>query len=126
MRPKTDFTPLPELTAELEAKYFKKTASGEKSEKGEKPKLVPFFAAIRPSTLDAAGDPPQVVELAPAARERTHTGGTHATASEPITTDGAAAPTPRRTHKRRAHRKNTVTGAYNSVPSLSKVVSGKY
>ncbi len=129
MRPKGDFTPLPELTAELEDKYFKKTAAsekGEKSDKGEKPKLVPFYAAIRPSTLDAAGDPPQVVELAPAARERSHTGGTHATASEPVTADGAVAPAPPRTHKRRAHRKSTVTGAYNSVPSLSKIVSGKY
>jgi peptidoglycan-N-acetylglucosamine deacetylase len=123
MRPKTDFAPLPELTAQLEAKYNKKTASGEE---GEKHKLVPFYAAITPSTLAASDDTPQVVELAPAARERTHVGGTHATASEPVATDGIIAPAPKRTHKRRAHRKSTVTGSFSSIPSLSKAVSDQY
>jgi peptidoglycan/xylan/chitin deacetylase (PgdA/CDA1 family) len=122
LRSKSTFTPLPELTAQLEEKYGKKIAKDDA--KFEPPQ------AITVSTLAAVGEP-EVTELAPAARERTHAGGTHATASEPVVTatDGNAnaAPPHRRTRKRRAHRKRTVTGAYTgAVPSLSNVVSGKY
>jgi peptidoglycan-N-acetylglucosamine deacetylase len=123
LRSKSTFTPLPALTAELEAKLAKKEAKA-----GGKPKLVPFYEAIAPTTLASTGEP-DVTELAPAARERTHAGGTHATASEPVvtTTEGNATPPRQSTRKRRAHRKSTVTGAYSgSIPSLSKVVSGKY
>ena len=121
LRSKADFTPLPELTAELEAKRAK-TAS---AKEGEKPKLVPFYEAIVPSTLAAASEP-EVTELAPVARERTHTGGTHATANEPVA-DDAATPAPRpKVRKRRVHRKSTVTGGYNAIPNLSKAVSGQY
>ncbi len=122
LRSKSTFTPLPELTAELVAKRSKSAAK-----EATTPKLVPFYAAITPSTLAAASEP-EVTELAPVARERTHAGGTHATASEPVaTTDGAAAPPPVRTRKRRARRKRTVTGEYKSaIPSLSKAVSGQY
>jgi len=121
LRSKATFEPLPELIAELKEKHAKKFANED-----AKPKLVPFYEAIAPSTLAAAGDP-EVTELAPVPRERTHAGGTHATASEPVATDGGvAAPSPRRTRKRRAHRKSTVTGEVSGIPSLSKIVSGKY
>jgi peptidoglycan/xylan/chitin deacetylase (PgdA/CDA1 family) len=121
LRPKSSFTPLPELTTELEAKRAKK--------EGGKPKLLPFYAAIAPTTLAAVSEP-EVTELAPPTRERTHAGGTHATASQPVTTttDGDAKKTATRRHRsrgRRVHRKKTVTGAYDgAIPSLSKVVSG--
>jgi peptidoglycan/xylan/chitin deacetylase (PgdA/CDA1 family) len=122
LRSKTTFEPLPALTAELGAQRAKIAAN-----EGTKPKLVPFYAAITPVTLDATTGEPEVTELAPTPRERTHPGGTHATADDPIATDGNAAPAPRRARKRRAHRKGTVSGEYNgSIPSLSKAVSGNY
>jgi hypothetical protein len=120
MRSKTGFTPLPELTAELQAKRAKAAAN-----EGETPKLVPFYAAITPTTLDATSEP-EVEELAPAPRERTHAGGTHATADDPVTTDDAAATPPRKARKSRAKRKGTVAGEYDGVPSLSNVINGKF
>jgi peptidoglycan/xylan/chitin deacetylase (PgdA/CDA1 family) len=121
MRSKSEFTPLPELTAELEAKSAKVA-----EKEGAKPKLVPFFEAIAPSTLDAAGSEPQVTELAPEARERTHAGGTHATADDPVAADGTIAPAPRKTTKRRAHRRGTVASDGGGIPSLSKAVGGNF
>jgi peptidoglycan/xylan/chitin deacetylase (PgdA/CDA1 family) len=118
LRSKSPFEPLPALTAELEAKRSKSAAKA-----GDKPKLVPFYAAIATAAPDMAGAP-EFMELAPEARERTHAGGTHATASEPVDA-GTVTPT-RRTHKRRAHRRKSVASDYNAVPSLSKVVGGKF
>jgi len=120
LRPKTGFEPLPALTAELEAKRGKSEAKS-----GDKPKLVPFFEAIAPVTPDAAVAP-AVTALAPEARERTHEGGTHATASQPVATDSSGTPPQHRTYKRRRHRRGTVAGEYGSIPSLSKAVIGNY
>jgi hypothetical protein len=124
MRSKTTFEPLPAMTAELEAKRekseAKKTANGEVA----KPKLVPFYAAIAPSTLEAAGEP-AVTELAPDARERVHAGGTHATASAPVVTSEAvdsAHPLHHGRAKHRGHRRGRVAGSGSA--SLSHVVSG--
>jgi len=118
LRPKTGFEPLPALTAALEAKLAKAEA------KRGTPKPMPPVTAIAATTL-AAGEP-EVTELAPAPRERTHEGGTHATASEPVATDSGAAPPQRRAHKHRRHRKGTVAGEYGSIPSLSKAITGNY
>jgi len=126
MRSKTTFEPLPALTAELEAKQAKsdakKTANGE----GAKPKLVPFYASIEPSTLEAASEP-AVTELAPEARERVHAGGTHATASAPVVASDAAdsaQPLHRGRAKHRSRKKGTVAGSNGPVTSLSHAVSG--
>lgn len=125
MRSKTTFEPLPAMTAELEAKRekseAKKTANGEVA----KPKLVPFYAAIAPSTLEAAGEP-AVTELAPDARERVHAGGTHATASAPVVTSEAvdsAHPLHHGRAKHRGHRRGRIAGS-DDPTSLSHVVSG--
>jgi peptidoglycan/xylan/chitin deacetylase (PgdA/CDA1 family) len=104
LRSKSPFAPLPQLTAELEEKRAK---AAEKEGEKPAPALVPFYAAIAPSTL-AAASAPEVTELAPTPRERTHAGGTHATADDPVTASDEAAPQPRkRTRKHRTHRKHT-------------------
>lgn len=125
MRSKATFEPLPALTAELEAKReksdAKKTADGEVT----KPKLVPFYASIAPSTLEAASEP-AVTELAPDARERVHAGGTHATASAPVvTSETADSAQPHRARiKHRSRKKGTVTGSNQPITSLSHAVGG--
>jgi peptidoglycan-N-acetylglucosamine deacetylase len=121
LRSKSEFTPLPALTAELEAKRAKVA-----TKENAKPKLVPFFESITPARLDATVGEPEVTELAPAPRERTHAGGTHATANDPVATDGTVAPAPLKTRKRRAHRKSTVTGDVTGILNLSKAVSGNF
>jgi peptidoglycan/xylan/chitin deacetylase (PgdA/CDA1 family) len=117
LRSKTGFEPLPALTAELEAKRGKSEAKA-----GDKPKLVPFYAAIAPAAPDMAGAP-ELTALAPEARERTHAGGTHATANAPV--DSAAQPA-RQTRKRRVRKKGTLTGEINPVTSLTRAVSGQF
>jgi peptidoglycan-N-acetylglucosamine deacetylase len=119
LRPKAEYTPLPALTAELEAKR----AKAEEKE-GGKPKPVPTFTSIPPSTLEATSSEPAVTELAPEPRERTHVGGTPAMATAPVTTDQPAAAQPA-SHKRRYSRKAHVT-KYNTVPSLGAIVSGNF
>jgi peptidoglycan-N-acetylglucosamine deacetylase len=120
LRSKTAFEPLPALTAELQAKLAKSEAN-----RGH-PKPTPPVTAIAATTLGAVSEP-EVTELAPPLRERTHEGGTHATASEPVAADASAAsPQHRTTHKHRRHRRGTVAGEYGSVPNLSKVVTGNY
>ena len=116
LRSKTTFEPLPVLTTELEAKRAKSA-----DKENAKPKLVPFYEAITPTTLDATTSEPEVMELAPVPRERTHAGGTHATADDPLPAEGR--PTQR---KRRVQRKSAGTGASNSVPSLSNIISGQF
>ena len=91
----------------------------------EKPKLVPFYAAIAPTTLEAASEP-AVTELAPDARERVHAGGTHATASAPVVTSEAADSAQPLHHahaKHHGHRRGRVAGS-DDPTSLSHVVSG--
>jgi peptidoglycan/xylan/chitin deacetylase (PgdA/CDA1 family) len=117
LRSKTGFEPLPALTVELEAKRGKSEAKA-----GDKPKLVPFYAAIAPAAPDMAGAP-ELTALAPEARERTHAGGTHATANAPV--DSAAQPA-RQTRKRRVRKKGTLTGEINPVTSLTRAVSGQF
>lgn len=134
LRAKDAFKPLPELTAELQTKRDKMLSKETVSKDGKsdgKPQLVPFYAAIAPTTLEAESEP-VVTELAPEPRERTHEGGTHATASAPVTDDGqaeqpsAARPTvtPR---KRRYVRKGKSTArSSDAVPTLGGIVSGRF
>ena len=93
MRSKSVFEPLPALTAELEArragKGEDKTASA-KAAGGSPKKLVPFYAPIATANIETEAAP-EVTVLEPEARERVHAGGTHATASTPVTSDGEAA-----------------------------------
>ncbi len=133
MRSKSVFEPLPALTAELEAKAAAAEAKKAGGKKGEtivvdKPKLVPFFAAIQATTLEAASEP-AVTELAPAARERVHAGGTHATANTPVVspeetvgevTQPATRATQAKKHARKRHKPD------HDPLSLSNAVGGRY
>jgi len=115
LRSKAVFEPLPALTAELEAKRALAEAKKSGNQKGdtvaaEKPKLVPFYAAIQTTTLEATSDP-AVTELKSEARERVHVGGTHATANAPVvapdaTVSGVTQPASRaaRKHARKRHK----------------------
>lgn len=119
LRPKSTFTPLPTLTAELEAKRAK-------AEEKDPPKkaLVPFYEAVQLTTLDTVSTP-AVTEIAPTARERTHAGGTPATANAPVTSPPAATtpvsdtgekvtqPT-RRSHKRYTRKRKHVASSETS------------
>jgi hypothetical protein len=105
LRAKGTYTPLPAITAELEAKRAEQAKKEGKGDAPAKPALVPFYAAIPMSTLEAANSDPAVIQVAPEKRERTHEGGTHATASTPVasaddsTGDSTAArPTLRKRH----------------------------
>jgi peptidoglycan/xylan/chitin deacetylase (PgdA/CDA1 family) len=132
LRSKTVFEPLPALTAELEAKRLAaetKKAGGKKVEADatEKPKLVPFYAAITAKNLEAQSDP-EVTALAPEARERVHAGGTHAMASTPVASpdETAGAVTQQATsakgkkHSRKRHKKN------DDPYSLTNAISGRW
>ena len=131
LRSKAVFEPLPALTAELEAKRALAEAKKSGSKKGEavadeKPKLVPFYAAIQTTTLEATSDP-AVIELAPEARERVHAGGTHATANAPVvspdeTVGGVTQPTsraPRKHARKQRHRREA------DPLSLTNAVNGR-
>jgi peptidoglycan/xylan/chitin deacetylase (PgdA/CDA1 family) len=122
LRAQGTFTPLPELTAELEAKRAK---AAEKEE--AKPALVPFYAAIAPSTLEEGADEPAVTGIAPEARERTRAGGTHATATTPVASneDGEPAAKPARS-RRRTGRKGKTNGTSRPITSLEAAVSGRF
>ena len=133
MRSKSVFEPLPALTAELEAKAAASEAKKAGGKKGEtivvdKPKLVPFFAAIQATTLEAASEP-AVTELVPAARERVHAGGTHATANTPVVspeetvgevTQPATRATQAKKHARKRHKPD------HDPLSLTNAVGGRY
>ncbi len=108
LRPKGTYTPLPAITADLEAKRAKALAN---SDEPKKPALVPFYASIPPSTLDTVSTP-AVVALAPDAHERTHEGGTHATASAPVTADSDEPKTTTKsvTHRKRHYARNRSRG----------------
>jgi peptidoglycan/xylan/chitin deacetylase (PgdA/CDA1 family) len=131
LRSKAVFEPLPALTAELDAKRALAEAKKSGSKKGEavadeKPKLVPFYAAIQTTTLEATSDP-AVIELAPEARERVHAGGTHATANAPVvspdeTVGGVTQPTsraPRKHARKQRHRREA------DPLSLTNAVNGR-
>ena len=127
MRSKSPFAPLPELTAELEAKRAKIAA---KEGTDGKPKLVPFYETISPLALETHAEP-AVTELAPTARERTHAGGTHATAAAPITPEAAASgdaveQPARRTRKHRARRAARGASSNQPITNLGAAVSGRF
>jgi peptidoglycan/xylan/chitin deacetylase (PgdA/CDA1 family) len=105
LRAKGTYTPLPAITAELEAKRAEQAKKEGKGDAPAKPAAAPSYAAIPMSTLEAANSEPAVTQVAPEKRERTHEGGTHATASTPVasaddsTSDSTAArPTLRKRH----------------------------
>jgi peptidoglycan/xylan/chitin deacetylase (PgdA/CDA1 family) len=136
LRSRSVFEPLPALTADLEAKRVAaeaKKAGGKKGEAvaaEEKPKLVPFYAAIQASTLEAKGEP-EVTVLAPEAKERVHAGGTHATANAPVATSPetsgdvtqpvtAATPRPKKHARSKRHKQE------HDPLSMSGAVSGRW
>lgn len=129
LRTKSNFEPLPALTAELEAKRVAAEAkkSGKQQATATEKKLVPFFAPISVSTLEEKSEP-EVTVLAPEAKERVHAGGTHATASQPVATtaetEGAVAEpvTAPRSKKHARKRKNPDIDPL----SLSGAVGGRW
>lgn len=131
LRTKSNFEPLPALTAELEAKRVaaatKKGAKAGEAVAAEK-KLLPFYSAISVSTLETQGEP-DVTLLEPEAKERVHAGGTHATASTPVATSAetagavtepGAAPASKKKHARKRHQPNV------DPLSLSNAVNGRW
>jgi peptidoglycan-N-acetylglucosamine deacetylase len=134
MRSKSVFEPLPALTAELETKRAVAEAKKAGVKKGEtividKPKLLPFYAAIQATTLEAAAEP-AVTMLEPEARERVHAGGTHATANAPVAdppegtvADVAPSATPTAHRKKTARRKHKPD---HDPLSLSNAVGGRW
>jgi hypothetical protein len=119
----------------LEAKAAVAEAKRTGAKKGEtivvdKPKLVPFYAAIQTTTLETASDP-AVTELAPEARERVHAGGTHATANTPVAAAEEtpsditqASPTPRAKGKKHARIKRHK--ATDDPLSMTNAVGGRW
>ena len=105
LRPKAAYTPLPALTTELTEKRAK---AAEKDP--PKKTLVPFYEAVQLTTLDTVSTP-SVTELAPSARERTHEGGTPATASKPVEPEEKAAKPTRRYHKHYTRRHRSVASS---------------
>ena len=73
MRPKATYTPLPAITAELEAKRAKAAAN---SDEPKKPALVPFYESIPPT--DARHREHARRHRARARRARAHARGRHA------------------------------------------------
>jgi peptidoglycan-N-acetylglucosamine deacetylase len=133
MRSKSVFQPLPAVTADLEAKRALAEAkkSGKKGDTAvaEKPKLVPFFAAIQATSLEETSEP-AVTELAPVARERVHAGGTHATANTPVvspeeTVGEVTQPATRATQAKRHARKRHNKPDHDPL-SLTNAVGGRY
>ena len=134
MRSKSVFEPLPALTAELETKRAVAEAKKAGVKKGEtividKPKLVPFYAAIQATTLEAAAEP-VVTVLEPEARERVHAGGTHATANTPVAdppegtvADVAPSTAPAAHRKKTARRKHKPD---HDPLNLSNAVGGRW
>jgi peptidoglycan/xylan/chitin deacetylase (PgdA/CDA1 family) len=131
LKSKSEFEPLPALTAELEAKRVAaeaKKTSKQQAAATEKPKLVPFYAPISVSTLEEKSEP-EVTVLAPEAKERVHAGGTHATASEPVATAaetaGEVAQPVAKPHGKKAARKRRHNPDLDPM-SISGAVGGKW
>lgn len=134
MRAKQTFEPLPALTAELEAKKAAAEAkkAGKKTDTAaaEKPKqLVPFFAPIAVSTLEAGGTP-EVTSLEPTAKERVHAGGTHATANKPVAsaeeTSGDVAPATVEKPRAKKHARSKRRRPDTDPLSLSNAINGRF
>lgn len=123
LRSKTEFTPKTELTASLEEKYKKKLTVNKSAKADAKPKLIPFYEAVSVET----GTAPEVTEIAPQPRERTRSGGTHSTASEPIPPDDNAKPrnsVPKKRVTRK--RKGTVASSNSPVMTLRGAVTKNF
>jgi hypothetical protein len=138
---------MPALTAELEAKRDAaeaKKAAGKKAVAAgtaaatEKPKLVPFYAAIQTVNLDTQKTP-DFTALAPEAKERVHVGGTHATANAPVVATpgqpagGVTQPVtaepvtgPATGVARKKHARSKKKHAPDDPLSLSNAVSGRW
>ena len=133
LRSKTEFEPLPKLTDALKETYAKKLGLAQKDgkdadkadvadsddKKGAKKKLVPFYA-ITPREPET-GDVPDVTEIVPEPRKRSRAGGTHSTASEPVSDDGGVP----RVYKKRAS-KSKGPAADGPVMTLTGAVSGRF
>jgi peptidoglycan/xylan/chitin deacetylase (PgdA/CDA1 family) len=120
LRATKPFEPLPALTAELTKGTA--TASGEK-------RLVPFYEAIAP-IVPGTNSEPEVTEIHPSVRERTHAGGTHATADDlvPDSSASAATTSPTGTTVGTAHDKKKPPRHQREYDpnSLTNAVSGRW
>lgn len=132
LRSKTNFEPLPALTAELEAKRVAaeaKKSSKQQAAAATEKKLVPFYAPISVSTLEEKSDP-EVTVLAPEAKERVHAGGTHATASTPVATAaetaGEVAQPVTATPRGKKHARNKRKNPDLDPMSISGAIGGKW
>ena len=123
LRTKNQVAPIAEITDQLKKKRDKKRSS-----RAAKPKLVPFYEAIAPSTLAEDDKEPSVIELAPEPRQRVKSSSS-ATATAPpkpsLSEDNAAPRRPvRRSRKRRARKKKVSNNSPEPLSTLSNAVRG--
>jgi hypothetical protein len=124
LRSKTKFEPLPDFTAALEARRAKKAAANAEA---EPKKLVPFYAAIVPTTLGAEAEP-AVVELVPEPRTRVPGAASQAAVAPAVPeAESTEAEPQQQTRKRRSARKaKRPTRSSDSAPSLGAAISGMF
>ncbi len=117
---KNQVSPIEAITAQLKKKRDKKRAS-----RGAKPKLVPFYEAIAPSTLAENDREPSVIELAPEPRQRVKSSAAAAATAPPqssLAEDDVASPQrARRSRRHRARRKKVSPEPFST---LSNAVRG--
>ena len=128
MRSKSTFEPLPALTAELEAKRGQERGQERRRDAASRSSCRSTRRSARRARSPAE---PAVTELAPDARERTHAGGTHATASGAHHAGGgcggdAVEQPARRTRKHRARRAARGAAAQQPITNLGSAVSYRF
>ncbi|MEE8099012.1 MAG: polysaccharide deacetylase family protein [Hyphomicrobium sp.] len=126
LRTKSQVTPIAGITDQLEKKRDKKQAS----RKG-KPKPVPIYEAIAPSTLAGDDDEPSLTELAPEPRQRVKSSAEAAATAPPQSSISGDDATPvrrtrrtRRSRKRRARKKKVSTASPEVPSTISSAVRG--
>lgn len=123
LRTKSQVTPIAGITDQLEKKRDKKQAS----RKG-KPKPLPIYEAIAPSTLAGDDDEPSLTELAPEPRQRVKSSAEAAATAPPQSSISGDDATPvrrtRRSRKRRARKKKVSTASPEVPSTISNAVRG--
>ena len=117
-------TPLPKLTEALTAQRDKSKSA----KNSDKPELVPFYAAIVPTTLED-DEKPAVTQIAPTARERVKGGASSAVTAPPPTGEKEATQ-PKQRNRKRQHRTSkkakATAAAIEPVSSLGNAVTGNF
>lgn len=124
LRTKNQVAPIAAITSQLKKRHKKKLSS-----RSNKPKLIPFYEAIVPSTLSKAGNEPSVLELAPEPRRRVKPSAaataTAAPSSYSSNNKNTSVRRARRSSKRRRPRlKKASPSSPEPISTLSSAVRG--